>query len=529
MVSNPGRSRALAVVFLLVASILTIGLGLPAGPPAGRAQEQPVTILQSIDTTSLDPYFHSTLPEFNINRGLFDVLIGFDEQGKLVPGLATEWRSVDPTTWELKIRQGVRAHDGEVVDATDIAYTFERALDSRVGARGVVPYILGTTQFASARAVDAQTLRITTKAPVPFFPSLIAEWTVLPQGFYSRSPLNETALRAVGTGPYKLVEWRRGERLVMEANEQYWGGAPQAKRVIFRPVPEASARVAELNTGAADIILNVSPDLRTQVDTRRAAVTTVQGLRRIYVGFVFYGHPAMKNKRVRQAINYGLDFQKIIDTVLLGNGKRVGTFVNAPNQNPDVKPYPYDPDRSRQLMTEAGYTDRNNDGFLDDASGARVKLRMVTPVGRYIKDVELSQAIAADLRRVGLDVEVVRLDWSVLAPTLPAGRVQGDMFFLGAGTGWNCLGDLTDFYSKSGWDPGRWANTQFDNMIVQLTQTFDERRQRDLCNQLQKHMHEEAPIVFLYFQVDYYGISNRIDWKPSPNERVYVNTIKFKR
>jgi peptide/nickel transport system substrate-binding protein len=523
MRSNFGRARNLIVVLLLVAAVLTIRL------PAGTAQEQPVTILQSVDTTSMDPYFHNTLPEININRALFDVLIGFDEQGKLVPGLATEWKSVNPTTWEMKIRQGVRAHDGEVVDAQDIAYTFERAVDPKIAARGVVPYILGTTQFASAQAVDNQTLRITTKTPVPFFPSLIAEWTVLPRGFYSRSSLEETARRAVGTGPYKLVEWRRGERLVLEANEQYWGGAPQAKRVVFRPVPEASARVAELNTGAADIILNVSPDLRSQVDARRGTVTTVQGLRRIYVGFVFYGHPAVKNKRVRQAINYGLDYQKIIDTVLLGNGKRVGTFVNVPWQNPDVKAYPYDPDRARQLLAEAGYADRNSDGFVDDSGGARVKLRMVTPVGRYIKDVELSQAIAADLRRVGLDVEVVRLDWSVLSPTLGAGKVPGDMFFLGAGTGWNCLGDLTDFYSKSGWDPGRWANGQFDNMIVQLSQTFDERRQRDICNQLQKYMHDEAPIVFLYFQVDYYGISNRIDWKPSPNERVYVNTIKFKR
>lgn len=255
----------------------------------------------------------------------------------------------------------------------------------------------------------------------------------------------------------------------------------------------------------------------------------VHGNRRIYIGFVFYGHPAIRDRRVRQALNYGVDFQRIINSLLSGQGKRTGTLVNEPWQSPRVKPYAFDPDRARALLAEAGYRDRNDDGYIDEPDGKRLKLRMVAPIGRYIYDVELSQAIAADWRRIGVDVEVARLDWSVLSPTLGTGRVPGDMFFLGAGPVFHCLGDLSDWYTGSRWDPGRWANPGYNSLVDELSKTFEERRAQDLCYRAQEYMHREAPVVFLYFQVDYYGLSNRVDWKPRPDERVFPTAIKWKQ
>jgi peptide/nickel transport system substrate-binding protein len=297
---------------------------------------------------------------------------------------------------------------------------------------------------------------------------------------------------------------------------------------MFRPVPEVGARIAELNAGNADIVLNITPDLVGQVDRRRASVMTVHGNRRIYIGFTFYGHQAIKDRRVRQALNYGFDFQRIINSLLSGQGRRTGTVVNPPFQSPNAKPYPYDPDRARSLLTEAGYTDRNNDGFVDAPNGQRLKLRMVSPIGRFIYDVELSQAIAADWRKIGVDVEVQRLDWSVLSPTFGAGKVPGDMFFMGAGPVFHCMGDLSDWYTGSNWDPGRWADPTYNAMVDELSKTFDEQRAQALCHRAQDYMNREAPMVFLYFQVDYYGVSNRLDWKPRPDERVFPVAIKWK-
>jgi peptide/nickel transport system substrate-binding protein len=240
----------------------------------------------------------------------------------------------------------------------------------------------------------------------------------------------------------------------------------------------------------------------------------------------------MKDRRVRLAMNYGLDFQRIINSMLAGNGRRAGSFANEPGRDPSIEPFPYDPERASRLLAEAGYTDRRGAGFLEGPDGQRLRLRLTSPVGRYIKDVELAQAAASDWRRIGIQVDVVRLDWSVYAPQLftqGPGKVQGDLFFLGAGGGSNCQGDLSDFYSKSGVDPGRWASKQFDAVIEELAGTFDARRALQLCHQAQRIMKEDVPIVFLYNQVNWYGVGRRVDWRPLPHERLYLHETKFRR
>ncbi len=505
-------------------------LGEEASPAAQPVADQsPVVVLQGIDPTTLDPYFRTQIPENNLLLAVFDLMVMWDEEGNVVPHLATSWEAVDDLTWEFKIREGVTAHNGEVVDANDVAFSFERGVDPEVGATGTVPWIFGNIKFDRAEVVDNQTVRIHTTDPVPDLPSFLKEMFIVPQDYYAATPLEELAIKPVGTGPFKFVEWQKGNQITVEANEDYWGGAPDIQQVIWRPVPEAASRIAELNTGAADIIVNVPPDLQGQIDSQFGRVETVEGLRRIFIGFVFYGHEAIKDKQVRQALNYGVDFQKIIDGLLNGNGRRTGTFANPPDQAPTVEAYPYDPDKAQALLQEAGYEDRDGDGVVESPDGNPMKLVLQSPNGRYVQDLALSQAIAGELKNIGVEVEVQPMEWSTFAGQLGSSTLEGDMYFLGAGTGFNCQGDLSDWYSGSGWAPGKWNDPTFDAMFDELISTVEPQKRQELCYELQEYMYDEVPLMFLYFQVDYYGVSSRIDWTPSPNERIYIYSAQFAR
>ena len=496
-------------------------------------EQPPVVVLQGVEVHSLDPLKAHQIPDSNANLHHFDPLIRWDEDMNLVTSIATEWKMVDDLTWEFKIREGVKAHNGEVVDANDVAYSFDRVADPEIGALGTPAWVFGNIKYDRAEVIDDNTVHIKTQVPIPDFPEWMISVFIFPEEYYSSTPLEELARKPIGTGPYKFVEWIRGERLVMEANEDYWGGVPEVKRLVWRPVPEASARIAELNTGGADIIVNVPPDLGSQIDPAYGRLVTVEGLRKMYVGFVFYGHPAMQDKRVRQAFNYGLDFQKIIDSVLRGNGQRTFTFANRPNQHPDLEPYPFDPEKALELMKEAGYEDQDGDGILEGPDGQPLKLTMQTPKARYVKDVELSQAIAADLKQnIGADIEVEVTDTSILFEQLPVGKLTSDLFFLGSGTGYTCTGDLSDFYGGANWYAGGWFTSEsgikFDAMFEEAISIVDPEQRTQACYDLQEYMYEEVPLIFLYFQVDYYGVSNRLDWEPEPNERIIINKAKFK-
>jgi len=496
----------------------------------GTSEQQTVVVLQGVDSNTLDPHFQSPIPEVNASLALFDRLVTWDEEMKPIPWLATEWKMVDDLTWEFKIQEGVKAHNGEVIDANDVAYSMERVVDPAVQAKGTAPWLMGVINFDHAEVVDNQTVRFILSKPSPELPYFMMDnLPVLPQDYYSSTPLEELARKPIGSGPYKLAEWKRGERLVLEANEDYWKGAPEIKKVIFRPVPELSARVAELNTGSADIIVNVLPDVASQIDPEYGQVTTIEGLRRIYIGFVFYGphQEFVKDRRVRQALNYGVDIQKILDN-LIGKGERTGTFANPPNQAPSVQPYPYDPDKALELLKEAGYEDRDGDGFVDYADGQPIELTVQTISGRYMKDLELVQAVADDLKELGVNVEVQPMDWSVYSAQLPDAKLTGDMYLLGSGTGFTCQGDLGDFWTPGGFLMGRYENEKFDAMYTELTQAVDPKDRQRLCYEIQAHMHDDPAMIFMYFQVDYYGVSNRLDWEPLPNERIDLYHASFK-
>jgi peptide/nickel transport system substrate-binding protein len=527
----------LLVVFVVLATACT-AQQLPAEAPAsapqaeqvptGAPERSPVTILVGWEADTFDPAHAAG--SMGIQRNVFDTLLTKDEAGQLQPGVATEWSQIDESTWEFKIREGLTAHNGEVIDAHDVAYSLNRVLDPEVQGRGHYLWLAGNMQLDHAEAVDDQTVHLVTKGVSGNIPEFLWTWYILPEDHYSSTPLEELARVPVGSGPYRFVESeaRRGQSYRLEAFEDYWRGPAEIDTLIFRVIPETSAAIAEMNTGGGDMMFLAPPlDLQEQLDPEYASVVNIQGLRRVIMGIVFYNDPAVTDKRVRQAFNHAVDVQRIIDSLLGGLTERTASFVNPPNVPDDLKPYEYDPERARELLAEAGYEDVDGDGFVDRPDGSRLELTLMTTNGRWPGDLEVSQAVAADLKAAGVFVEVEPMESATYTTMLATAEVTGEFWSQAAAGGYGCQADISDFTTHTQWQPGGWVNQEFDDLFLEMTHTTDPERYQELCYELQYILYDEAPLIFMYNQVDPYALSHRIEWTPYSHGRNNFYTMKW--
>lgn len=502
------RFLALALTVLILSGCTSkTEPAAPAGSTPQAQASKPLVIVQSQDVVTLDPHMTSTLVEANALTNLFDSLTAQNEKAEIVPKLASSYQLLDDKlTWEFKLRPDVKFHNGEVLDANAVKFTFDRAMDPATQAKGNTVYLLNNLNIDTVSVKDAQTVHIKTKAPNPVLPNFVTEFYIIPPKYYKETSQDETNRKPVGSGPYKFVSWTKDEKLVVEANQEYWGGAPKIQQVIFRPIPDAASQIAEFVTGGADIVTRVPV---SQVEKVKSAgkLEVIQGGVRIFTGISSYGHPALQDKRVRQALNYGVDVDKILATVLSGYGKRTGSTVNPPWQNPDVKPYPYDPEKAKALLKEAGYE--------------KLDLTLTTP-SDYRKD--LSLAMAADLAKIGVNVDVQSMEFSTYVGLLNS-RNLTDLWFLGSGSGFEGQGDISDLQKDSASNYGSWNLPKLEESWAQLKGEADQAKRKGLLDQMQTVVHDEAPYVFWYFAQDIYAVANRVQWKPIPNGRIHLNAI----
>jgi len=518
--------RVWRVGLLLIVAAL---VGLPASGSVAAPARDTAVILQGADVVTLEPYYSSSLPDTNVIIHVFETLTRFDDKLNVVPGLAESWRLRDARTWEFRLVPGRRFQNGEPLNAEAVRYTLMRAKDLFEKKQGDVQYLYNLLDLDTVEVVDDLTVRVRSKGPNPLTPLHMAhtQSAPMPPRHTSQTPLSELQRRPVGSGPYRVVEFVPNERVVLEV----WAGHPQQpriRRLLWRPVPETATRLAELAAGNADIAVNVPPDLIAQVERgRNARVESVAGLRRIIIGLRQDRHPALRDKRVRQAFNYAFDCETMMRNLLAGKGECTGTIVNVPNQNPNVKPYPYDPRRAAQLLDEAGWrlNPRTN---VREQGGRALELGMDCPRGRYIKDAEICQVIAADLGRIGVKVDLQVFDWSVFVQK-SARRGAGfrDTYLIGSGPGFECQADLGLVQKDSGSNRSLFESARFEALWEEMSVTFDQAKRRDICNRMQEVIHDEAPVIFIWFQTDLYGVSQRLVWTPRPDERIRLHDARF--
>ena len=490
-----------------------------------EARKGPFTILLSVEANTLDPQFATSTIEWSILMNLFDPLI--ERRADMTPGpaLAVRWE-VDETkkVWTFHLRKGVKFHNGEPFDAESVRYTFERMRDKKLKPRITAHRRIFLDKIEK---VDAHTVKIHTKRPVATLPVWMVNAFMLPPKYYSSTPPRELLKKPVGTGPYKLVQWIKDDRIEMDANKDWWRGEPAIKKAVWRPVAEASARIAELETGGADIIMNISPD------QSKAIIASEEGLqfkgarggRRVYLG-IRTDHGALADPRVRRALNHAIDFEAIARNVFLGHGSRLRSIVNPPNADPGIKPYAYDPRKAKALLAEAGLRDTNGDGVLE-VNGEPLELKLEVPAFRYLKGKEMSEFLAAYYRAVGVHVEVIPLEWSVFLARRRK-KTLAPLYFHGFSSAFNEELDLGVLRPNLFANLTAWRNREFILNYKKLGQTFDPRKRRRISYRMQRIVHEESPWVFLWNQYDFFGLSARTRWTPRSDERIYLPAIRLK-
>lgn len=480
--------------FLVLALLALFTLG------AAQAQNSRAVVAQGVDIETMDPTFASSTATWNVLHHVFEPLMLRDADMVLQPVLALSWEAVDELTWEFNLRPDVTFHSGAPFNAEAVKFSLERMFSDSVTT---VHRAVRDIPLDSVEIVDDLTVRIHTTAPTVLMPHFLRTVLMIdPTVYGSNEPVND---RASGTGPYRFDSWVRDAGVELRANAEYWDGQAAIAEIAFRPIPENSTRVAELLTGAVDLIVNVPPDDLNAIETDSTHGAISTGGRDVFIGLRSDLAP-FDDVRVRQAANLAVDRAAINDAVLGGYGELYGSVVMPPNNSPNVEPYPYDPERARELLAEAGYP-----------NGVEVTLQ--TPNGRYLKDVESAQAIAAYLDMVGIRTRVEVLEWSVFSNAWQT-KTGTEMFLLGLGGWFDGQGELTwlrDATSNTGW-----INEEFEEGFERLSATFDSDERSELIHDLDELAFNEAPWLFLWRQPSLYGVADELNWEPRRDEYIFL-------
>jgi peptide/nickel transport system substrate-binding protein len=499
---------------LVLLALGALGLAAPlhaAAQPAGR-----VVLAQGVDPTTLDPHNHQEAPAFNVLLNIYDTLLFVDKDLKLIPWLAESWRVVDPTTWEFKIRRGVKFHNGEDVDAEAVKLSVERIVNPDLRLRQGPSWIL----LDRVDVVDTHTVRILTKKPWPTLAKrLTSDGAVVPPKYFREKDAAFLARNPVGSGAYKFVKWAKDEAITLEANESWWGGAPKVKTLVFRPIPELAARVAALRTGEVDVITNVPPHLIGPIESDpKLYIAKAPSVRVIYISIYTHkfdkDHKVLgpvdwptKDKRVRQAINHAVDADEIIKTVLEGNGIRTATVLTEKHfgLDPRLRPYKHDVAKAKQLLTAAGYP-----------NGIDIVLH--SPDGRYLKDKEVAEALAGQLTKAGIRTTVRTHEWGTYLNQMQYVHGGGPMSLFGwANTTWDADGTLVPIF-HSGKFFSNYFNEQYDRLLDEAATAIDPKARQALYARALQILMDDAPAIPLYQQVDIYGVARRVKFQPLASE-----------
>ncbi len=449
---------------------------------------------------------------------IFDSLLAVDfATNQVVPALATDWEiSEDGTEYTFTLREGVTFHDGSAFNAADVVATFEAGADpaNAYGAEyeGVV-----------VEVIDDMTVKITPPNPDVTFFRRMAERQIISDEQYASGGNQAIEENPIGTGPFKFVQWERGSRIVLAANENYWEeGKPHVAELIFRPIPESSTRLAAVQTGEVDIVTRLSSEeAKSLLGVPRVQVVRYPADRVYYIAFnnlsTGIGQPT-ENKLVRQAMNYAVDRQGIVDGLFDGFARLSTGFVTPGNLGFDasIEPYPYDPDKARELLKEAGFENGFEIGFS-------------CPIGAYTNFEEVCEAIAAQLEEVGItmvDGGVQFLEtgvyWDLEAKKeLPP--LFGDSWSASVGEALprliGALGGPENSYSS-------WYDDEIGSLLQQIGQEFDQEKRAELYKQLQAYMYDNPPFIYLYEPNSFEAITDRVQgYNPSNVEQYYAKEI----
>jgi peptide/nickel transport system substrate-binding protein len=496
--------------------VLTLTLLAPLGAAAAPAGK--VVIAQGVDPTTLDAMNQQETPASVVAEHIYNKLVERDASLKIVPALAAELPKLfSPQVWEIKLRRGVKFHNGEDFNADSVKFSLERAKDPKM--RGASNFKL----IERVEVVDPATVRVHTVKPWPtFIPSMNhPQAPMYPPKAYADKDTTYISKNPIGTGPYKFVRWSKDEEIVLEANVMYFRGAPRIKTVVFRPIPDDAVRVAALQNGEVDIAVNIPPHLATIIANHpKTFLSTAPSIRTIQLMLYTHQYDTQNklvgpyagptaDKRVRQAIAYALDVDEIIKGVLDGKAMRVATMLPSLHFgfDPALKPIKQDLPKARKLLAEAGYP-----------NGLEITLN--GPQGRYVRDKEVAEAAAGQLTKAGIRTTLRTFEFVNYLNSMVYVHKAGPVWLIGWGQG---MMDAEGIYVplfRSGSLLCNYHNTDIDGLIDLAQTQMDAKQRLESYHKINALWVEDAAAVPLYQQLDLYGASRRLAWKARSDELI---------
>ncbi len=492
---------------LLPMTIVAVCLGQAA--PRGQAAE--LTIARAVSVNAMDPGFLREAA--TVVDNIFDTLVMRDAAMKLVPGLALSWRAVDDTTWEFKLRPGVTFQDGEKFDAMAVKFTLERVLDPTAKS----PNISYINTIAGVDVVDDLTVRIRTRAPDPLLPARMSRYPayIVPPEYVQKVGQETFARKPIGTGAYRVTDFIPDDRVTTEGNPGYWRGKPAIDRVIWRAIPEPTARVAALLAGEVQLIEGVPAELAGRLGgTPDVALVRVRnGGLVIYLGLKSKEKP-LDDVRVRQALSLAIDRKTIVDRVLHGFATVTGTQAGPFDFGYKAEPLPaYDPARAKQLLAEAGYPN----GF---------SVSMQVP-RRYINSADVGQVIAQEFAAIGVKADLEVPEWSVYTQQVPAGK-QAPIYMLAWGSTQTLDADAALYpIMRSGEPYSTFSNPEMDRLLDQSRRAIDVAVRSALLQKVQDLAATELPTLPLYQEDSLYGKRRNVSFEGRPDARIPAFDIRI--
>ncbi|MGH7314139.1 MAG: ABC transporter substrate-binding protein, partial [Candidatus Rokuibacteriota bacterium] len=493
MSRHPMLAMALAI---LVATAIPIAAQTIAGQP-----QDTLVVALAAHAPTLDPHMHYEWVGILVSINMFDSLLHRNARLEHEPALAVSWKALNDTVWEFKLREGVKFHNGAVLTAEDVKYSFERVLDPLKKS----PRYDNVRAVRSVRVVSPDTVHLITDRPSPLLLERLVFFPIVPKQHIERVGDEVFGASApVGTGPWKLGEFKRGQHIRLEAFDGHWRGKPAFKFLTFRVIPETATQVTELKAGGVDIIRNVSgalvPDLRAHPRTH---VSSAAILRTHYVQLDMRTEPFHK-KAARQAANYAIDRDAIIRTMMAGRGRVVPTVVHpaAFGYDATVAPYPYDPKKAKALLAQAGYPNgvsiTLHSAFVESRPAFEAIARMLTDVGfkTTVRTWEPGAAWTKFFQGEGKATHGYYGSWGYYS-VFDADAVLHPLYHTGPG----------------GW-VGRWYTRVdgLDHLIDQGRSTLDPHLRKRTYAQILRLLKEESPSIFLFHEFDTLAISNKIEY-----------------
>ena len=469
-------------------------------------------MIQGVDPETLDMQMITAQVVVNIGHHITERLLDYDDNINLKPLLAVSWEHIEPKVWQYKLREGVTFSNGEPFNAEQVKFSFDRVMaeDSTSMRKG------GATRYVErVEVVDEYTVNFHTPEVVPLFDQWVTmEFPIVPKGYITENGDEAFARHPIGTGPFIFEEWVKDDHITMVKNPDYWGTPADIDRLTFRSVPDIAARAASFLAGEADVVTDIEPVMVPVVQARDGlSLLAEEGMRIVFVKPNTRIDSPMTDVRVRQALNYGIDKEAIVASVMGGFATvSPGQVVSSQywGFNPDLEAYPYDPAKAKALLADAGYPN----GF---------DIRMSVPRGRYMNDAEIGQALAGQLEDIGVNVKVETREFSVHNKEFYT-QEGGPLFLIGYKAPPDTGIMLSIFESSH--PNSQHVDPVYDDMVNDALAETDADLRLEKTNAASEYFREQAIAIFLHQQWLLTGVHDRVqDFHTYPDGRIYFANV----